>query len=111
MVPVGEPKVRAAAFQGRVLYGGKPLAGALVVALLRSDPSVRLTVRSDDHGAFSFMLSRAGVWLVKSVHMVKASMFSDADWDSLWAALTFQAPVADQPPPDAKSPPLHRLSP
>jgi uncharacterized GH25 family protein len=74
------------------LYDGKPLAGALVVALLRSDPSVKLTVRTGAQGAFSLALPRGGVWLVKSVHMVRASFFSDADWYSLWASLTFEMP-------------------
>jgi uncharacterized GH25 family protein len=92
IVPDDDPTARLAPFGGRVLYGGKPLAEALVVAMLRSDPSVRLTVRSDAQGAFSFVLPRAGVWLIKSVHMVKASFFSDADWESLWASLTFQTP-------------------
>jgi uncharacterized GH25 family protein len=94
IVPDDDPTARLARFGGRVLYDGKPLAEALVVAMLRSDPSVRLTVRSDARGAFSFVLPRAGVWLVKSVHMVKASFFSDADWDSLWASLTFETPGA-----------------
>jgi uncharacterized GH25 family protein len=94
IVPDDDPTARPGRFGGRVLYDGKPLAEALVVAMLRSDPSVRLTVRTDARGAFSFVLPRAGVWLIKSVHMVKASFFSDADWDSLWASLTFETPGA-----------------
>jgi hypothetical protein len=62
--------------------------------MLHSDPSVWLSARSDSRGAFSFMLPRAGVWLIKSVHMVRAWFFSDADWDSFWASLTFEAPKA-----------------
>jgi uncharacterized GH25 family protein len=102
IVPDDDPTVGSAAFDGRVLHQGEPLAGALVVAILRSDPSVRLAARSDRHGAFSFVLPRAGVWLIKSVHLVNASMFSRADWDSLWASLTFELPEA-QAPPDARS--------
>ncbi len=60
--------------------------------MLRSDPSVRLTAYSDVRGEFSLALPRAGVWLIKSVHMVRASFFSDADWYSLWASLTFEMP-------------------
>jgi uncharacterized GH25 family protein len=92
-----DPTVKSGPFRGRVLHDGKPLAGALVVAMLRSDPSVRLAMRTDGSGAFAFELPHAGVWLVKSVHMVKASMFSDADWDSLWASLTFESPEAKSP--------------
>jgi uncharacterized GH25 family protein len=92
IVPDDDPTARSAPFRGRVLYDGKPLAGALVVAMRHSDASVRLTARSDEQGAFTFVLPRAGVWLIKSVHMVRASFFSDADWESLWASLTFEAP-------------------
>ena len=94
IVPDDDPTLRAGPFRGRVLYDGKPLPEALVVAMLRVDPSVRLAVRSDAQGAFSLALPRAGVWLIKSVHMVRASIFSRADWDSLWASLTFESPDA-----------------
>jgi uncharacterized GH25 family protein len=94
IVPDDDPTAGSAPFRWRVLHGGKPLEGALVVAMLRSDPSVRLAMRSDGHGAFSLALPRAGVWLIKSVHLVKASIFSRADWDSLWASLTFESPEA-----------------
>ena len=92
IVPEDDPTARLAPFRGRILYDGKPLADALVVAILHSDPSAQLTARSDAQGAFSFALPHAGVWLIKSVHMVRAGFFSDADWESLWASLTFEAP-------------------
>jgi uncharacterized GH25 family protein len=92
IVPDSDPTARLDVFRGRVLHEGKPLPGALVVAMLRNDPSVRLTARSDSRGAFSFTLPRAGVWLIKSVHMVRAWFFSDVDWNSFWASLTFEAP-------------------
>ena len=63
-----------------------------MVALLHNEPSVKLQTHSDAQGAFSLALPRAGVWLVKSVHMVRAGFFSSEDWDSLWASLTFEAP-------------------
>jgi uncharacterized GH25 family protein len=107
IVPDEDPTVRSSVFRGRVLHDGKPLGGALVVAVLRSDPSVRLATRSDTRGAFAFTLPRPGAWLIKSVHMVPASpfsdvdgvglwgsLFSDADWASLWASLTFESPQA-----------------
>lgn len=90
IVPVGDPSFTPTAFHGRVLYEGEPVAGALVTALLRGDPRIRLTTRSDAAGAFAFALPRTGVWLVESVRMVKASFFSRADWESLWASLTFE---------------------
>ena len=90
IVPVGDPSFGAGTFRGRLLYEGEPAAGALVTALLQSDPRLRLRTRSDAAGAFAFALPRQGVWLVESVLMVKAPFFSHADWESLWASLTFQ---------------------
>lgn len=74
----------------RLLFEGKPLAGALVVALRQDDPSIRLAARSDRGGRVTFVLPKRGVWLVKSVHMVAAPAGSGADWESLWASLTFE---------------------
>ncbi len=85
--------MRLGPFRGHILYGGKPLAGALVEALLHGEPSVRLKAYSDAQGAFAFDLPGAGVWLIKSVHMVRAPHFSSEDWDSLWASLVFEVPA------------------
>jgi hypothetical protein len=38
------------------------------------------------------LLARAGAWLVKTVHMVPAPTDTGADWESLWASLTFEIP-------------------
>ncbi|MBZ5560307.1 MAG: DUF4198 domain-containing protein [Acidobacteriia bacterium] len=94
IVPDEDPTVHAGALRGHMLYEGKPLQGALVVAILRSNPTVRIATRTTEQGSFAFALPRAGVWLVKSVHMVRAWFFSAADWDSLWASLTFESPEA-----------------
>jgi uncharacterized GH25 family protein len=92
IVPDADPTAGFGAFDAHIFYDGEPLANALVEALHRQDPSVRLSVRSDAHGAFSLALPRSGVWLVKSVHMVRAGFFSDCDWQSSWASLTFEMP-------------------
>ena len=92
IVPGDDPTASAGPLRGRMLYNGKPLADALVEALWRDDPSIKLSARSDTEGAFVFALPRPGVWLIKSVHMVRAGFFSSDDWDSLWASLTFETP-------------------
>ncbi|MDQ5859056.1 MAG: DUF4198 domain-containing protein [Acidobacteriota bacterium] len=79
-------------FPVRLEYGGRPLAGALVVALNRAAPEMRLSARTDSKGRVSFALAKPGAWLVKSVHMVRAPAKSGADWESLWASLTFEIP-------------------
>jgi uncharacterized GH25 family protein len=76
----------------RLLYEGKPLAGALVFALNRDEPEKRLSARTDGAGRVRFDLPRSGVWLVKAVHMIPAPVESGADWESLWASLTFEVP-------------------
>ena len=48
-------------------------------------------------GAFSLALPRAGVWLVKSVHMVRAGFFSDCRLGEPWASLTFEMPRRPRP--------------
>lgn len=94
IVPAHDPTVSAAPFVGRVLYEGKPLAGALVIAVWQSNPAVRMGARSGRDGAFSFALPRPGIWLIKSVQMVGAPAGFGAEWESLWASLTFEAPAA-----------------
>jgi uncharacterized GH25 family protein len=76
----------------RLVFQKKPLAGVLVVAMSQEDPTQRLTARSNEHGLVSFRFPRRGVWLVKAVHMFRAPASSGADWESLWASLTFELP-------------------
>lgn len=78
-------------FPVRLRYRGKPLAGTLVVALAREAPEKRLSARTDAQGRVSLALA-PGAWLVKAVHMVPAREDSGADWESLWASLTFEVP-------------------
>ena len=73
----------------RLTYESRPLAGALVVAMNRSNPSDKLTARSDKDGRVQFRLPRTGMWLIKAVHMVEAPAGANADWASYWASLTF----------------------
>ena len=75
----------------RLLYQGKPLAGALVMALQRGRPD-KVTARSDSRGRALLKLDRPGFWLVKAVHMIPAPADAGADWESLWASLTFALP-------------------
>ena len=79
-------------FPVRLRYREKPLEGALVVALNREAPERRLSARTDAEGRVAFALARPGAWLVKAVHMVPAPADSGADWESLWASLTFEVP-------------------
>jgi uncharacterized GH25 family protein len=76
----------------RLLYEGKPLAGALVMALQRGRPD-KVTGRSDARGRVTLKLDRPGFWLVKAVRMIPAPPGAGADWESFWASLTFALPA------------------
>ncbi|HXU46306.1 MAG TPA: DUF4198 domain-containing protein [Thermoanaerobaculia bacterium] len=77
----------------RLLFRGKPLAGALVVAHPRSKPiEGALRQRTDAEGRVRFHLPPGEVWLVKSVNMIEAPKDANADWESFWASLTFRGP-------------------
>jgi len=73
----------------RLTYEGRPLTGALIVAMNQSNPSERQAVRSDKDGRAKFRISGSGMWLIKAVHMIEAPPGSKADWASYWASLTF----------------------
>jgi uncharacterized GH25 family protein len=80
----------------RLLFMGQPLAGALVAALPYDEPDRRIAARTDRGGRVVLKLPKAGVWLVKAVHMVPVDGNPAADWRSIWASLTFEVPG---PPP------------
>jgi uncharacterized GH25 family protein len=74
-----------------LLYEGKPLAGALVMALQRGRPD-KVEARTDARGRVTLKLDRPGFWLIKAVHMIPAPADAGADWESFWASLTFALP-------------------
>jgi len=76
----------------RLLYDGRPLEGALVIAIHRDEPEKKISSRTARDGRARLLLARSGAWLVKAVHMVPAPKETGADWESLWASLTFEIP-------------------
>lgn len=98
-VPGAAPELRV-----RVLWQGRPLAGALVKAWrspftaagAAADPAARDSVgvawqqRTDARGEARVPLAAAGEWLVATVHMVPSRDRKAADWESSWASLTFE---------------------
>ena len=74
----------------RLTYENRPLAGALVVAMNRLNPSEKLAARTGNDGRVRFRLRPGGMWLVKAVHMVPAPAGTHAEWTSFWASLTFE---------------------
>jgi uncharacterized GH25 family protein len=76
----------------RLLYQGKPLAEATVIAFNKAAPDMKTRLRTDRDGRVRLRLDRSGVWLVTSVHMQPAPKGSSAHWESIWASLTFEVP-------------------
>lgn len=79
----------------RLTYQNRPLAGALVIAMNRLNPSEKLSARTDSTGRVRLRLHPGGMWLVKAVHMLPAPAGANAEWVSFWASLTFELPAAN----------------
>ena len=96
LVPESDPRrpSREGPFTVRLLFRGKPLAGALVKAFPKDGNERRLSARTDAQGRARFALAEPGVWLVNAVHMIDAPAASGARWESLWSSLTFETRAA-----------------
>jgi uncharacterized GH25 family protein len=78
----------------RLLYAGEPLAGSLLKAMRLGGTDGEMSTRTGADGRGSFQLDSPGVWRVSAVHMTRPLADVDAEWDSLWASLTFEVPGA-----------------
>ena len=87
------PLAAGGPFALRLLYRGKPLAGALVKAFPKDGNERRLSARTDAQGRVRFVLPEGGIWLISVVHMIDAPAASGARWESLWSSLTFEVPT------------------
>jgi uncharacterized GH25 family protein len=80
----------------RLTYQNRPLAGTLVVAMNRLNPSEKVSARTGADGRVRLRLKPGGMWLIKAVHMLPAPAATNADWVSYWASLTFEAQAAER---------------
>jgi len=92
LVPEKNPYLlkKGASLPIKLLYNGVGLEGALVVAMNRARPESKIKVRTDKSGRATLPLDRQGEWVIKAVQMIPAPAGSGADWESLWASLTFE---------------------
>jgi uncharacterized GH25 family protein len=79
-------------------WDGKPLAEQQVSALSSADPKKPVKATTDADGRARLKLDRAGVWLLKSVHLERAAPTEKVHFRSVWTSLTFDLPA---PPPAA----------
>jgi uncharacterized GH25 family protein len=79
----------------RLLFRGEPLAHALVSSTYAGatdkPDTYAQSARTDANGICTVRLTHQGPWLVRTVHMLPLSGDKDADWESWWASLTFEA--------------------
>lgn len=111
IVPVEDPTALApgGTLRLRVLHAGAPLAGALVRATREGAADARRGARTDADGRVALPLDAEGSWLVTCVHMTRAPEEAQADWESLWASLTFDMEAGRTvPATGAESPPAAR---
>ena len=74
----------------QVLFQGSPLADRQVVAASRvGDDIQEQTARTDAQGHVTFDVDRAGLWIVRMVHMTPSTE-AGSDWRSYGSALTFE---------------------
>ena len=75
----------------RISFDGKPLAGKLVMAFNGDGTHRTSTLKSttDSQGVTQFKLERAGLWLIRLVHLIPSSV-DYSDWESYWASYTFE---------------------
>ncbi len=76
----------------RLVYNGKPIAGALVKTFNRDAAGSPRLARTDADGRVTVTLSHRGEYLVSAVHMIEPPSGTKADWVSFWASLTFTRP-------------------
>lgn len=72
-----------------VLFDGKPAKGILLRAAAPKQTGSPLSARTSEAGTASLVLAEPGLWRVEAVTMFEAPKNSGADWESLWASLTF----------------------
>ncbi len=79
-----------------VRFRDRPLAGALVRAWREgsSSSAPAREGRTGPDGRLSLSALEPGVWLVHSVHMIPSADRAAADWESYWAAWTFEVTPA-----------------
>lgn len=75
-----------------LLFESAPAAGRLVIAELPGHPDALVSARTGPDGRASLTLSKPGPWLISAVHMITAPAGTNAEWESLWASLTFELP-------------------
>ena len=94
-VPLADPSAAkvASELRMRLLFQGKPLAGARVHAGVarktgEATPPDQTLVTSED-GIVTVAIGVAGLWNVRTIHVVPSPAGADANWDVHWATFVY----------------------
>lgn len=92
LVPLDDPFSRGdgAPLRVLVLLDGRALPGALVRAWHEDDADRVVERRTDARGVAVLPVRSPGRWILSSVHVRPAMPELDAEWESLWASLSFE---------------------
>ena len=92
IVPDENPNEVAAggSFGLRVLYEGKPLAGATVAGGKAGGAAGEILTTTDDVGHASVTILSTGRWYLRAIHMTGDEDDPEVRWESFWCTLTFE---------------------
>jgi uncharacterized GH25 family protein len=76
----------------QLLYQGLPQVDTRVNLFVQGHPGVHSFAVTDTQGRVRLPVADPGFHLISAVHMLPASGISGADWESIWASLTFRIP-------------------
>lgn len=94
-VPLADPHAAhvSSELRMRLLFQGRPLAGARVHAGIAPGGGrttiADLALTTTDEGVVTIPMDAAGLWNVRTIHVVPAPAGADADWDVHWARFVF----------------------
>lgn len=73
----------------KLLFEGRPLANARVVAHLRGGGHAE-ALRTAEDGTVEVSLHRSGTWMIRAVYLRRCkTACEEHDWESFWSSLTF----------------------
>jgi len=80
----------------RVLFEGRPLAGARLAAGFEGVTGHKYPVwiATDKNGRATVRFTRAGAWFIRTLHMVPWTATKEADWQSAFSTLTLEIGAA-----------------
>jgi uncharacterized GH25 family protein len=89
--PYGVP--RSATLPVRVIYAGRPLAGALVkLTNLKNDASPYEVHLTDQNGRASFTMPTSGMWLLNVIWTKALPRTEETDFETVFSSLSFGFP-------------------